>query len=460
MKINLKKLTFLMFSIILAACGGGSKSQSQTYTISGNVIGLAAGALVVLANNNSNQTTITSNGAFTFSVPIAENGGFNVTVATQPASQTCVLTNGSGSNISSNVSNVTVTCTASNSGGGSTTIPSVIWSSVAVGGGHVMAIKSNGTLWAWGRNNAGQLGDGTVINKSVPIQISNEMNWKAVSAGEVHTVAMKSDGSLWAWGHNVDGRLGNNSTNRSLTPIRISTESDWIAISAGQSHTLALKQNGTIWGWGGNDYGQTGGGTLSPAKIGTDNDWKALSSGTAFSLALKSNGSLWAWGRISNTNIPSRIGSEFYDFIAAGHSHALAIRRDLRILQWGLNNYYNQMTALYTSPTVMGTNSWKLSSAGISHNLAIDVNGDLWSWGSNNTGQLGDGTNISRSSPIKLSGTWVAVSASAHGISNSAFNSTSVGIKSDGTLWAWGDNSEGQLGDGTTANSNVPKKIN
>lgn len=168
---------------------------------------------------------------------------------------------------------------------------------------HAMAIKSNGTLWAWGYNSTGQLGIGNMTNKSVPVQVGVS-SWTAVSQGLNFSLAVRTDGSLWSWGNNTLGQLGlNDRTSRSL-PVQIGTSSfNWSFVSCGNDHVLALKSDRTLWAWGNNTSGAMGvGDTMnrsSPVQVGILSDWSGISAGSGTSMALRSNGTLWAWGNNS-----------------------------------------------------------------------------------------------------------------------------------------------------------------
>ena len=164
---------------------------------------------------------------------------------------------------------------------------------ISAEGFHSAALKSNGTLWTWGSNWKGQLGDGTNIDRNTPTRIGVDSDWLAISAGALHTIALKSDGTLWTWGDNEYSQLGDGTGIISrYTPTRIGTDTDWIEIAGGGTHTLALKSDGTLWAWGYNYFGQLGDGTDArkniPTRIGTDTDWTAVSAGAGHSLALKS----------------------------------------------------------------------------------------------------------------------------------------------------------------------------
>ena len=174
------------------------------------------------------------------------------------------------------------------------------WQSISAGYKYSLALKTDGTLWAWGHNGFGQIGDGTNINKNAPIQIGNATNWQSISAGNFFSLALKTDGTLWAWGRNLWGQLGDGTNTDKNSPTQIGVDTDWQSIIAGDNHSLALKTDGTLWAWGLNFYGQFGDGTNTssntPTQIGSSNDWQSISGGNIYSLALKTDGSLWAWG--------------------------------------------------------------------------------------------------------------------------------------------------------------------
>ena len=172
------------------------------------------------------------------------------------------------------------------------------WSSVSAGS-HTMAIKSTGSLWAWGYNGTsnyygiigGQLGLGDITARSSPVQVGTDTDWSSVSVGQLHTLAIRTAGSLWAWGYNGSGQLGlSDITNRS-SPVQIGTDTNWSSVSAGYRHTLARKTDGSLWSWGRRSVGQGGvniiAATSSPIQIQTATNWKSPSRGTLHNAALK-----------------------------------------------------------------------------------------------------------------------------------------------------------------------------
>jgi alpha-tubulin suppressor-like RCC1 family protein len=344
---------------------------------------------------------------------------------------------------------------------------------ISAGGWHSVSIKSDGTLWAWGDNSRGQLGNGTTIPSSVPVQIGMDNDWISVAAGDTHTVALRAEGTLWAWGHNNEGQLGDGTTAQKNYPQQIGADTKWISIAAGAYHTVALKSDGTLWTWGYNANGQLGDGSTTqrnyPAQIGSDNDWIAIAAGFAHTIALKSDGTLWAWGANNQGQVgtgapgsdvlsPLQVVTD-HDWISveAGSDYNVALKSAGTLWAWGRNDYGQLGDGTTTpsySPKQIGTDKDWTSIAGNGWDFvtALKSDGTLWAWGLNSYGQLGDGTTNNWYSPKKIGADnkWIS--------SSSGWNFT-LAIKSDGTLWAWGRNNIGQLGDGTTSDSYVPKQI-
>ncbi|MFH1232141.1 MAG: hypothetical protein V1709_11675 [Planctomycetota bacterium] len=347
------------------------------------------------------------------------------------------------------------------------------WAQMVAGNSHTIAIKTNGTLWAWGKNNYGQLGDGSTTNINTPTQIGTDTNWSVIAAGFCYTIALKTDGTLWAWGWNGYGQLGDGTTTNVTTgPKQIGTGTSWSAIAAADRHTIALKADGTLWAWGYNASGQLGDGTTTqkttPTQIGTDTNWSVIAAGGFHTIALKADGTLWAWGDNyygqlgdgTTTNVttgPKQIGTgTSWSAIADGSSHNIAIKTNGTLWAWGYNasgQLGDGTTTQKTTPTQIGTDTnWSVIAAGGFHTIAIKTNGILWAWGDNASGQLGDGTTTQKTTPTQI-GTDTNWSILTGG------NGHSIAIKTDGTLWAWGLNDYGQLGLGDTTNRNIPTQV-
>jgi serine protease len=350
-------------------------------------------------------------------------------------------------------------------------VVTLLTAKISAGYTHTIALKRDSTLWAWGDNDYGQLGDGSTTDRNAPVQIGTGTDWVSVSAGSYHTVALKSDGTLWAWGQNAFGQLGDGSTTDRNAPVQIGTGTDWVSVSAGSYHTAALKSDGTLWAWGYNDYGQLGDGSTTrrnaPVQVGTGTEWASVSTGTPYyTVALKSDGTLWAWGYINyglgvgsesivNSPVQIETGTQWAS-VSTTNRHTVAMKTDGTLWAWG-DNSYGQLgdgsTFNKNAPVQIGTSTnWFSVSAGSYHTVALKSDGTLWAWGQNAISQLGDGSTTDRNAPVQIgTGTdWVSVSTgSLH----------TVALKSDGTLWAWGYNYDGQLGDGSTTRRNAPVQI-
>jgi len=345
---------------------------------------------------------------------------------------------------------------------------------IAAGDDHTVALKSDGSVWAWGHNEYGQLGDGSTTNQYSPVQVAGLSDVAAISAGRGHTVALKSDGSVWAWGYNYYGQLGDGSTTGARewisTPVQAAGLSDVVAIAAGYYHTVALKSDDSVWVWGANFSGQLGDGStiyrLSPMQVAGISGVTAIAAGHAHTVVLKSDGSVWAWGRNidgqlgdgSTTNQSSSVQvASLSDVvaIAAGNDHTVALELDGSVWAWGVN-YHGQLGdgsrteaggGIFSPVQVTGLSDVAAIAAGNAHTVALKSDGSVWAWGSNSFGQLGDDArtewNEGISSPVQVAGL-SDVTAIAAGFAHT------VALKSDGSVWAWGRNGVGQLGDGST----------
>jgi alpha-tubulin suppressor-like RCC1 family protein len=339
---------------------------------------------------------------------------------------------------------------------------------LGAGGDHAAMVRMDGTLWAWGRNNSGQVGDGTTTDRNLPTRIGLQTDWFEVWTGTYHTLAMKIDGSLWAWGSNAYfGQLGDGTTTDRHAPVLV-TSTYFSSLSVGYAFNIAVKGDGTLWAWGSNTAGQLGDGTntnrMIPTQIGTANDWRHVAAGDNHAVAIKQDGSLWAWGANNEGQLgydvappynyrahPTQVGSDTdWITIAAGNAHTVAVKQDGSLWAWGANNEGQLGNGTKTSlpyPTRIGLdNDWLLISAGYVHTVAVKQDGSLWAWGYNPDGRLGDGTTETRLEPTRIvtDNVWVA-------ISTGDFNTFALDIF--GGLWAWGYNVYGDLGDGTNGPS-------
>ena len=350
------------------------------------------------------------------------------------------------------------------------------WLSIAAGYGHSLAVKTDGTLWTWGRNGSGQLGDGTAINKSSPVQIGALTNWVYAAGGQNHSLAIKTDGTLWSWGYNVYGGLGDGTTISKSSPVQVGLLTDWsLNINGGVvGFTIAIKTNGTLWSWGYNFYGQLGlndlNTRLSPVQVGSDNTWSSISCNSRGGclLALKTNGTLWSWGQnqygqlglgdIIYRSSPVQVGIlNNWSKISVGNYSALAIKTDGTLWTWGYNTTgsLGLNDIIYrSSPVQVGSdNTWSSTYAFGTSVLAYKTNGTLWVWGRNSEGQLGLNDIIARSSPVQISGltNWLAISSSGY--------QNVLAVKADKSLWSWGYNFYGQLATGNIVYRSSPVQV-
>ena len=324
------------------------------------------------------------------------------------------------------------------------------------GGNHTLALRSDGTVWAWGNNTNGQLGNNQNVDSAVPVQVVGLAGVTAIAAGGHHSVALNGDGTIWTWGFNSSGQLGDNSIADSSFPVQVQGLTGMMAVSAGLRHSLALKNDGTVWAWGYNSNGQlgnntTGGGTASadsliPVQVQGLTGITAVAAGAngLFSLALKSDGTVWAWG----LNASGQLGNN------STFDSAVPVQVIAAPNRGKPNN--KRAVAFGTFASFMLTGVTAIV-CGNDHAFALMGNGTVLAWGLNTNGQLGDGTILTRYYPVQAGdlGGIKAVSAGGH----------TLALKNDGTVMAWGSNSYGQIGNNTTgggtasADSLVPVSV-
>jgi alpha-tubulin suppressor-like RCC1 family protein len=394
-------------------------------------------------------------------------------------------------------------------------VAATAWVALALTGFALTAVASAapGPVMAWGFNSKGQLGNGSSgagADSSTPVNVLGPggagtlSDATAVSSGNEHSLALRSDGSVWTWGYNGFGQLGNGSSGPgtdSLTPVQvlgpggIGTLSGVTAIAAGAEHNVALEPDGSVWDWGSGGDGQLGNASLSDSPtpvqvlgtggVGTLSGVTALAAGLYDSVALKSDGSVWDWGddfhgelgdgssglgALSSTPVqvlgPGGVGTlSGVTAIAAGREHNVALRFDGSVWAWG-DNSGGQLGDGSTSdrstpvqvlgPGGVGTLSGVTAiAAGQAHSLALRSDGSVWAWG----GQyLGDGSVSGSVTPVQVVGqggigTLSGVTAIAAGTGHS------LALEADGSVWAWGVNGSGQLGDGSTFDRATPVSV-
>jgi alpha-tubulin suppressor-like RCC1 family protein len=283
---------------------------------------------------------------------------------------------------------------------------------------HNLALKNNGTVWTWGINDFGQLGNGTAVSSNIPIPIIGLNDVVKVGAGKKHSIALKSNGTVWAWGSNQYGQIGTPYYwAGSSTPVPISGLSNIVDISAGYTHNLAIDSNGNVWGWGRNFEGQLGLNNTDtipyPVLIPNLSNVRKVSCGRHFNLALKNDSTVWSWGTNSNselglvspinTKIPNQIQSlSEIIWIEAGFFHSFAINKHGVTYGWGYNGTtYGCIGSADNTPVIYYTPevcTMHVSTTPIyaQHRFSIQYleDGTIRSWGENDRGQLGNGTGL------------------------------------------------------------------
>lgn len=362
------------------------------------------------------------------------------------------------------------------------------WSRIAASQHHVLALREDGSLWTWGHNGYGQLGDGTTIASDIPKLIDNDNVYVSISVGQ-HSMALRDDGTLAAFGDNWFGALGNGQDGIQVnaTPVEVQG-GPYTAMSAGSAWGMARKEDGTLWSWGLNDpapgaLGRPFAGYDSirrdpnPGQIGLDTDWEDFQAGGNTTTARKTDGTLWSWGYNGNgelgigtvastgsgfgDGVPIQVGSDTdWAGYYRGGRHMFAIKNDGTLWAAGLNENGVLGLGFFGAPEpslvqVGNDNDWKEACTGrafLGYSMGLKTDGTLWAWGSNIHGERGDSDSADVATPTQI-GTdtnWNAITCGQW---------SSFAIKDDGTLWSWGYNNVGQLGHGDTTDRNVPTMV-
>ena len=351
--------------------------------------------------------------------------------------------------------------------------------SVSMGESEICAAKADGSLWCWSAHGSGETCVGTKTDHPAPIMIVSLANDVVrFSSGEYHACAIRSDGSLWCWGGNDDGALGVGTTSYCTTPAMVTGLDAHVAsVSAGSTGACVVKTDSSLWCWGDNSNGELGDGTktlrAAPVVVTGFSTGGAASVSAGYTYhtcAVKTDGSLWCWGYnwcgqlgdgtktdrstpVMVTGFSSGVAS-----VSARGSFTCAVKTDGSLWCWG-ENYYGQLgdgtiTQRLTPVMVTGFSSGVAAVAtGGEHTCAVKTDGSLWCWGWNQFGQLGDGTKTDRSTPAVSPGLSAGVASVAAG------EASTCAVKTDGSLWCWGSNQDGWLGDGTKTDQSTPQQI-
>ena len=324
-------------------------------------------------------------------------------------------------------------------------IPGTTWAK-ATGSTTSAAIKTDGTLWTWGRNSSGTLGQNLgAANalRSSPVQVPGT-TWSDISSGAYYMLATKTDGSLWSWGKNSDGVLGQNKAPANLqgrsSPTQVGTDTDWNKIAAGWKRSYVIKTDGTLWSWGMNDYGNLAQNdrTYQSSPVQVPGTWNQVATGWYHNMLLKTDGTLWATGYngvgelgLNNTtkySSPTQVGTDttWSNITSASYASA-AVKTNGTLWTWGRNNYgaLGHNNALpagnQSSPKQVGTDTdWSsvaMSEDGATYQtFALKTDGTLWGMGYGDLGALGQDNQLNYSSPVQIPGTdWGSIKAESRG---------------------------------------------
>ena len=463
-------------------------ATTPTYTDKQSVINLTTGGGTATLYAVWQAATVKVTGV-TLNAGTAMIGGpggfFNLVATISPSNATNTAVTWSSSNPTAITVDANGKVTAVKSGrtvitvktadGGYTAICTVYtYGNVASAGFWHNAFLTNGTVWTWGYNVYGALGNGTMTNSNVPVKIGGNLNGYVVSvaAGGYHTLALKCDGTVWAWGWNRYGQLGqgtNGDTTSSSTLVQVKGLSDIITIAANANTNIALKSDGTVWTWGYNYYGQVGDGTttdrLTPAQVSGLTGVVSVAMGAFNTVAVKSDGTVWAWGNNSygqlgtgvtaaSSAVPVQVsGLSGIVSAASGYYNIVALKSDGTVWSLGENDCgkLGNGSAVASSSTPVqasGLTGITAVSTGCNQVLALKSDGTAWSWG----GVYQSTGCVATKTPVQISGVSGAVGVSASTYGNMV-------LKSDGTVWDWGSNQYGTLGNNSTADSFVPVHV-
>jgi alpha-tubulin suppressor-like RCC1 family protein len=348
-----------------------------------------------------------------------------------------------------------------------------IFSDIESGSNGAIALRANGEAWVWGENSTyGQLGDGTVTDKSSPVQVIGSHDFIKIDMGEHHSVGIKSTGAAWSWGRATSGQLGDNTATSKSSPVAVVGSHSFIDVVTGDDFSLGLKADGTAWSWGEGSAGELGDNSAtdksSPVIVVGSHSFSSISAGAGHAGGIKmSDGSAWLWGvgtngRLGDNSATTKsspvavVGSHSFMEISAGGDFSMALKSTGAAWAWGeagkgqLGD--NSATDKSSPVIVVGSHAFTQIAAGTDFALGLKSNGEVWSWGEGSLGQLGDNTKTDKSSPVAVVG--------SHSFTKiTAGQYHAMARKANGEVWAWGLNTSGQLGDNTVIAKSSPVQV-
>ncbi len=342
------------------------------------------------------------------------------------------------------------------------------WTQVEVGDEHTCALTQAGALYCWGNGATGGLGDGTTNSRTLPNPVAGMTSGVIkVALGAYHTCAIKSGNTLWCWGYNSFGQLGVGDTTQRDSPVQLAgiTAGD---VACGVYHTCTVRTNGSVSCWGYNQQGMLGDGTTtqrtSPITIASFTGVSRVSLGIYHSCALKTNGTVWCWGnngsgqlgdnsttnRLTPVAVVTTSGLTTASHLGVGWNHSCAVKTDGSAWCWGYNNFGQlgiNVTTTYNYPVAvngLGAGTTVSIDGGDNATCAVKTDGSAWCWGANSDGQVGDGTTTMRTVPAAVS---APLNSGAGQIATGETHACA--LRTNGSVWCWGSNGWSMLGDGT-----------
>lgn len=359
-----------------------------------------------------------------------------------------------------------------------TVLRKVSWIVLTAGAVNTCGLRTDRSLWCWGDNFNGQLGNGTTARSLIRVRVGMATDWASLTGGDFHSCATKTDGTAWCWGFNSAGQLGNGLVTTATRPVQVGSDSDWATLDAGNAHTCGTKTDGTAWCWGSNAQQQLGTATplnqhqnhnaYSPVQVGTDTGWTGISAAGRHTCAIRADGSAWCWGSnefgrlgdgtVDPRSTPTQVGAGTdWSTISANSQHTCATKVDGTAWCWGLNQHAALGDGTMTDspvPVQVGTDTNWASLVGTEfHSCGLRTDGAAWCWGDNGRGQLGAGSTATRSIPL------LQVVSSAPWASLAASFVQTCGVTTTGAAYCWGEGGNGQFGNGRQTFSIVPTAV-